>query len=145
MVFPAFPKPGEPGRISLYARRISDGTPFEGAVTFKVRPDTWLSVLGMGGHVDALGTQRPDDNVFRQGFQVESRGDYLFSARFESGGEPHILEFPLRIGDPALIGPIGGAVAVVLVALVSVGVIQRRRSMTGKIRAAHEARRSDRK
>ncbi len=30
MAYPAFPRPGTPGRINLYASRIDDGTPFDG-------------------------------------------------------------------------------------------------------------------
>lgn len=36
MVFPAFPKPKQPGRINLYASRIDNGKSFPGNVTFKV-------------------------------------------------------------------------------------------------------------
>lgn len=138
MVFPAFPRPDKPGRISLYATRFDDGTPFRGEVVFKARADTWLSWLGIAGKPRILGTQPPDDNVYRQGYHFHDAGDYIISAEFEAGGEPYVLEFPLRIGDPAAIGPLGLAVGAVLIVLVSVSIIQRRRSMTGKIRGARE-------
>ena len=138
MVFPAFPKPDQPGRINLYATRFDDGTPFQGKVAFRARADTWLSWLGLAGESAALGTQPPDDNVYRQGYHFHDAGDYIISAEFEADGEPYVLEFPLRIGDPAPIGPLGMAVGAVLIVLLSVSVIQRRRSMTGKIRAARE-------
>ena len=138
MVFPAFPKPDQPGRINLYATRFDDGTPFQGNVAFKARAETWLSWLGIAGKPETLGTQPQDDNVYRQGYHFHDAGDYIISAEFEAEGEPYVLEFPLRIGDPAPIGPLGLAVGAVLIVLVSVSVIQRRRSMTGKIRAAHE-------
>ena len=137
MVFPAFPRPGEPGRITLYATRIDDGTPFQGKVAFRARGDTWLSWLGVGAKSGTLGLQPPDDNVFRQRYLFNQAGDYIITAEFQAGGEPHVLEFPLRIGGPPLVGPIGITVGMALIVLVTVSVIQRRRSMTGKIRSAH--------
>ncbi len=140
MVFPAFPRPGEPGRIALYATRIDDGTPFQGKVAFTARGDSWRSWLGVGASAVTLGVQPPDDNVFRQRYLFNQAGDYIITAEFQAGGEPHVLEFPLRIGGPPLVGPIGIAVGMALIALVTVSVIQRRRSMTGKIRSAHAAK-----
>ncbi len=46
MVFPAFPQPGKPGRINLYASRLNDGAPYQGKVAFKVREDSWMAKLG---------------------------------------------------------------------------------------------------
>jgi hypothetical protein len=139
MAFPAFPRPESPGRINLYVSRIDDGTPFQGEVAFKVRGESWLSWLGVGGNEERLGLQPPDDNVFRQGFLFHEAGNYIVSAEFQAGGEPYIIEFPLRIGEPPPVGPIGIAVGLLLIVLVTVSVIQRRRAMTGKIRGAHEA------
>ncbi len=138
MVFPAFPRPGEPGRINFYATRLDDGTPLESKVTFKVRNDTWLSWLGIGGDVEKLGVQPPDDFVYRQGYQFGAAGDYIVSAEFQADGEPYVVEFPLRIGAPSPVGPLGIGVGVALIALVAVSVIQRRRSMTGRIRGVHD-------
>ena len=140
MVFPAFPRPGEPGRINLYATRIDDGTPFQGKVAFTARGDSWLSWLGVGAKTGTLGLQPPDDNVFRQRYLFNRAGDYIIAAELQAGDEPHVLEFPLRIGGPPRIGPIGIAVGMALIALVTVSVIQRRRSMTGKIRSARAGR-----
>ncbi len=139
MAFPAFPRPKSRGRINLYVTRIDDGTPFQGEVAFKVRGESWLSWLGVGGKEEKLGLQPPDDNVFRQGFLFHEAGNYIVSAEFQAGGEPYIIEFPLRIGEPPPVGPIGIAVGLLLIVLVTVSVIQRRRAMTGKIRGAHEA------
>ncbi len=138
MVFPAFPRPGMPGRIHLYASRVDDETPLEGEVTFKARDDSWLSWLGVGNDGEKLGVQPPDDNVFRQGFLFHEAGDYIITAAFQAGGEPYVIDFPLRIGEPTPVGPIGITVGLLLAVLVTVSVIQRRRSMTGKIRGAHE-------
>ncbi|MEE9318422.1 MAG: hypothetical protein V3U48_09060, partial [Rhodospirillales bacterium] len=89
MVFPAFPKPDQPGRINLYATRFDDGTPFQGKVTFKVRVDSWASWLGIAGKPQTLGTQPPDDNVFRQGYHFHDAGEYIISAEFQADGEPY--------------------------------------------------------
>ncbi len=140
MVFPAFPRPEVPGRIHLYVIRADDGEPFQGEVTFKVREASWLSWLGVGGKEEKLGVQPPDDNVFRQSFLFHEAGDYVISTQFEADGEPYVVDVPLRIGEPAPIGPIGIAVGLLAFVLVTVSVIQRRRSMTGKIRSTHEER-----
>ncbi len=139
MAFPAFPRPESRGRINLYVARIDDGTPFQGEVTFKVRKNAWFSWLGIDNNKEKLGLQPPDDNVFRQGFLFHEAGDYIISAEFQAGGEPYTIEFPLRIGEPTPVGPIGIVVGLLLIVLVTVSVIQRRRAMTGKIRGAHEA------
>jgi hypothetical protein len=140
MAFPAFPRPEAPGRINLYVTRVDDGTPYQGEVAFNARGESWLSWLGVGGASVRLGVQPPDDNVFRQGFLFHEAGDYIISAEFQAAGEPYTVEFPLRIGEPAPVGPIGIAVSLLLILFVAVSVIQRRRALTGKIRGAHEAR-----
>lgn len=142
MAFPAFPKPGKPGRVNLYVTSVGDGTPFQGDVTFKARSDSWLSWLGVGGEEVILGTQPVDDNVFRQRYLFEDAGEYVVTAEFEAGGEPYIIDFPLRIGEPAPVGPIGIAVVLLAVMLLSVNMIQRRRAMTGKVRGARDVRKS---
>ena len=135
MVFPAFPRPGRPGRINFYAIGMDDGTPFEGKVTFKVRVVPWYSWLGFEGHENLLGVQPADDKVFRQGFVIPEPGDYIISAEFFAEGEIYVADFPLRVGEPPVIGPIGILGGVLFVVLILASVIHRRRSMTGKIRA----------
>jgi hypothetical protein len=122
MAFPAFPKPNEQGRVNLYASRIDNGVPFEGHVTFKVRDDSWFAA-----NQETLGTQNIDDNVYRQGFLFSKEGNYIITAEFESGGEPYTIDFPLRIGDPAPVGPIGITLAILVAVLFLVNVIQRKR------------------
>ncbi len=122
MAFPAFPQPNEPGRVNLYASRIDNGASFEGEVTFKVRDDSWFAT-----EEEVLGRQPPDDAVFRQGFIFKDAGHYIITAEFESGGEPYIIDFPLRIGDPAPVGPIGLAVGLIALVLIGVNVLQRKR------------------
>jgi hypothetical protein len=141
MAFPAFPRPKEPGRINLYATRLDDGEPYDGKVTFMVRYDSWLSWFGIDGSGEQLGRQAPDDNVYRQGYLFDEAGDYIISAEFVADGTPYVVDFPLRIGEPPPIGPMGVAVGLLIAVLVTVSVIQRRRAMTGKIRATRDARR----
>ena len=141
MVYPAFPRPGAPGRISLYVSEIKTGEPYQGMVTFSVRDQSWWSWTGLGEGEIVLGRQPVDDNVFRQGFRIDAAGDYIVSAAFEAGGELHVLDFPLRVGAKPPIGPAGIAALGALMALIAVAVIQRRRALTGKLRAAHDRRR----
>ena len=143
MAYPAFPKPGQPGRVNLYVTGIGDGAPFQGDVTFKAHGDTWLSWLGIGAAQVILGTQPVDDNVFRQRYLFEKAGDYIVTAEFEADGEFHSVDFPLRIGEPAWLGPIGIAVILLAVVLLSVNMVQRRRAMTGKVRGAHDSRNNE--
>ncbi len=138
MVFPAFPKPGNPGRINLYVTRIDDGTLYAGRVDFTVRDASWLSWIGLGGGETGIGRQVLDDGVFRQAFSFHQAGDYIISAAFDADGEPHVIDFPLRVGPPSTVGPIGIVVALLAIVLLSVTLIQRRRTMTGKIRSSRE-------
>ncbi len=138
MVFPAFPKPEGPGRINLYVTRIDDGTLYAGKVAFTVREASWLAWIGLGGGEAKIGLQSLDDGVFRQAFSFHQAGDYIISAAFDADGEPHVIDFPLRVGPPSTVGPIGIAVGLLMIVLLSVTLIQRRRTMTGKIRSARE-------
>lgn len=122
MVFPAFPQPGDQGRVNLYATRIDNGESFAGEVTFLVRDDSWFS-----SEQETLGRQSPDDAVFRQGFVFKESGDYIITAQFFAQGEPYQIDFPLRIGDSASLGPIGIAVALIALLLIVVNVVQRKR------------------
>ena len=132
MIFPAFPRPGDPGRIHLYTTAIGDAEPFTGEVRFSMRADRWWR----RGDGVALGVQPPIDHVYRQGFSVEQAGDYMVTARFEVDGESYTLDFPLRVGALPLFGLLEISVGLLLALLVIISVIQRRRVMTGKIRAS---------
>ena len=133
MAFPAFPKPNQQGRVNLYASRIDNGLPFDGKVTFKVNDDSWFS-----GDEEILGIQDIDDSVFRQGFIFQKEGDYIITAEFESGGEPYTIDFPLRIGEPTPVGPIGITVAILFFVLITVNVLQRKRRFSLKAKRARE-------
>ena len=130
MVFPAFPQPDSPGRINLYVTRVADGSLFDDKVTFTMRDNSWRTWFGLGAADKAIGVQRLDDGVFRQSFQFHEAGDYTISAAFEIEGDLHAVDFPLRVGDAASVGPIGVSVALLVAVLLLVTVIQRRRTMT---------------
>ena len=102
MVYPAFPRAGESGRINLYATHMDGGEPFAGEVTFTVRDDAWFGAAAP----EVLGVQQPDDSVFRQGFVFSEDGDYVIRAEFQADGEPYLVDFPLSIGQPSPVGPI---------------------------------------
>ncbi|HFD32473.1 MAG TPA: hypothetical protein ENJ28_07215 [Gammaproteobacteria bacterium] len=135
MAFPAFPKPNESGRVNLYASRIDNGNTFNGKVTFKVRDDSWFS-----SKQEILGQQNIDDGVYRQGFVFSKAGNYIVTAEFESGGEPYTIDFPLRIGEPDSIGPIGLAVVIIVLVIVAVNITQRRRLQRLKAKQHHSDR-----
>ena len=132
MAYPAFPKPNEQGRVNLYASRIDNGNTFDGKVNFKVRDDSWFS-----DKEEVIGVQQIDDGVYRQGFIFKEAGDYIIIAEFESGGEPYIIDFPLRIGDPLPIGPIGISVLVIILVLLGVNLTQRKRMQRLKASQHH--------
>jgi len=127
MAFPAFPKANENGRVNLYASHIDSGKPFNGQVTFKVRNDSWFS-----RDEEVLGVQAIDDNVYRQGFVFSKDGDYIITAEFNENGEPYTIDFPLRIGEPLAVGPLGLLVALIAAVLVGVNLLQRRRRLRMK-------------
>lgn len=131
MVFPAFPRPNEPGRVHLYIKRTANGEPFHGDVSFAIHEDGWFQ-----GDEENLGVQPPDDNVFRQGFVFHDSGNYIISARFEADGETHRIDFPLRVGDPWPIGPFGVGVGMLCIVLVAGSVLRPRRLLTAKLRSA---------
>lgn len=134
MLFPAFPKPGENGRVNVYASRIDNGKSFDGKMSFTVRNDGWLEEP----NEEDLGTQEMYDGVFRQGFMFKENGSYIITATFESGGEPYIIDFPLQIGESSSMGPIGIALGTIVFALIIVNVLQRKRIMREKIRSTRE-------
>jgi len=134
MVFPAFPKPGENGRINVYASRIDNGDTFQGEMSFSVSNDGWF----IDKNEENIGTQQVYDGVFRQGFLFKEKGSYIITAKFESGGEPYVIDFPLQIGESSSMGPVGIALGTIVLALISVNVIQRKRLMREKIRQTRD-------
>jgi len=135
MAFPAFPKPNQSGRVNLYASRIDNGETFNGKVTFKVKDDSWFS-----SKQEILGKQDIDDGVYRQGFIFSKAGSYIITAEFQAGGEPYTIDFPLRIGEPDSIGPIGLAVVIIVLVIVAVNITQRRRLQRLKAKQHHRDR-----
>jgi len=134
MVFPAFPRPGESGRINIYASRIDNGDTFAGKMAFSVRNAGWFE----DENKEEIGTQDMYDGVFRQGFLFKEKGNYIITASFESGGEPYVIDFPLQIGESSSMGPVGLALGVIVIALISVNIVQRKRIMREKIRETRD-------
>lgn len=104
-----------------------------------MRDDAWFST-----REEPLGVQPVDDNVFRQGFLFSETGDYVITAAFESEGKPYIVDFPLRVGEPAAIGPVGIALGVLIIVLVGVNIVQPKHLASAKIRGAHKSTRPPR-
>lgn len=119
---PAAANPGERGTLTLSASRSDDGQPFIGKVTFKALGDSISS-----GKEETIGLQYLRDDVYRQSFLFKEAGDYIVRAEFEADGEPYAVDLPLTIGTPSRIGTVGVAGISLLVALVTVNLVQRRR------------------
>ncbi len=136
-VFPAFPRPGEPGRVHFYATHLDSGQPFRGKVRFSVRDDGWLR----DSRQENLGVQVLDDDVYRQGFLFKEPGDYIINVYFEDKGEPYSVDFPLRIGKPSAQLPLGIAAGVIVAALGIISLVQRKRVLRAKLTASRDERR----
>ncbi len=134
MVYPAFPRANEPGRINLYATRLDGSGPFRGKIKFTVREDGWFA----DGKVESIGSQILDDNVFRQGFVFSEEGDYIISANFESEGQPYTIDFPLRVGNPGHFGTMVSILAALVALLIGISFIQRKRFMRDKTRLQNQ-------
>ncbi len=129
MIFPAFPKPGEKGRINIYASRIDSGDTLASPITFLVRDGGWFA----NKTEEQLGTQDVYDGVYRQGFVFKEKGSYIITAKFEADGEPYSIDFPLQIGESSSMIPIGIALGSIVLLLVVVNIVQRKRLMREKI------------
>ncbi len=129
MIFPAFPKPGEKGRINIYASRIDSGDTLASPISFFVRDSGWFA----DKTEEKLGTQDVYDGVYRQGFVFKENGSYIITAKFEADGEPYSIDFPLQIGESASMLPIGVALGSIVLVLVVVNIVQRKRLMREKI------------
>lgn len=139
MVYPAFPKPGEQGRVNLYASRIDNGDTFDGEITFKVRDDVFIvEQFFTDVEEEVLGVQTVYDGVYRQGFLFKQSGSYIITAQFEYNKEPYVIDFPLQVGETTSMAPIGISVAIIIFTLLGVNIFQRRRLMQAKIKTARE-------
>ena len=142
MIFPAFPKPEEYGRINVYATRIDNGQTLDQAVTFSVRDDTLFGEffdIGSSREPEIIGVQNIDDGVYRQGFLFKAEGDYIVRAYFEDAGEPYTIDFPLQIGTGNTLEPIGAALGLLFILLVSINIVQRKRIARSKIQRGHQS------
>ncbi len=140
MVFPAFPRPNEAGRVNLYIRKLDGGAAYGGKVAFSVRDNSWSAWLGLDDNREQLGAQVIDDNVYRQGFVFRRHGSYIISAHFMDGETPYDIDFPLQVGAPSPVGPIGIAVVLIVLVLGGVSLVQRRRAVSGQTRHAYANR-----
>lgn len=134
MVFPAFPKPGERGRVNVYASRIDSENSFDGEMKFSVKND----VMFGDAEEELLGTQQIDDGVYRQGFVFKENGNYIITASFEADGEPYTIDFPLQVGESSSMMPVLITLVVIIFILISVNVLQRRKLMREKIRMSRK-------
>ena len=135
MIYPAFPRPNEPGRVNFYATHVDSGEPLNAGVAFKVREDSWFSHL-----TENLGAQVLDDNVYRQAFVFNQVGDYIITAEFQADGESYAIDFPLRVGEPLGIGPLGLIIGVIVVMLIAISLIKRKRLLRIRLQAARNER-----
>ncbi len=138
MVFPAFPKANEPGRLNLYAARVDNGKAFQGEVSFYVRDNSWSSIF-VSATEEKLGSQKIDDGVYRQGFVFNKDGNYIIRAYFESDGEPYSIDFPLQVGEASPIGIIGLVVGLLLLIIVGANLVQTKKLQRLKIRSARKS------
>ncbi len=130
MVFPAFPQPNQPGRVNFYASHLDSGAPYTGTVNFAVRDDNWFNTRR-----EMLGVQEADDNVFRQRFEFREAGKYLITASFEAGGDPYVIDFPLRIGQAPPFGPLGVCITLLILILGGTTLLKHKRVLRAKLRA----------
>lgn len=146
MVYPAFPRANEPGRVNLYASRISDGIPFDGEVHFSIRPDSlirdFLSLFGTSDGMasergeEQLGSQLIDDGVYRQGFLFFENGTYIVTAKFVAKGEPYSIDLPIRIGEAKGFGPMEMTITLVVCVLIFVSLLQQKKLQRLKMQSA---------
>ena len=130
MVFPAFPKANQVGRINLYISKIDNGQPFIGDVKFFTQDDSWFEQ-----RKENLGVQQIDDGVYRQRFQFREDGDYIISAKFFDK-EEYILDFPLTVGQPKSYFSIGLAIAAIIIGLLGfASFVQRKKLLVKKIQS----------
>ncbi len=133
MVYPAFPKPNERGRVNFYAESIKGGSSFKGVVEFTIETKSWFKK-----EVEVLGEQLPDDGVHRQGFIFSEAGKYIITASFNDGDVPYVIDFPLQIGKAAPIGFLGTVLILVFGFLVFVKLVLKKRLLTSKIQNSQE-------
>ncbi len=131
MVFPAFPKPNEAGRVHFYATHLDSGEPLNTDVIFRVKDNGWFS-----NHEEKLGAQVLDDSVYRQGFIFQQQGDYIITAEFVADNQPYSIDFPMTVGNPAPVGPLGIAITIIVFILMAVSIVQRKRLIRARIQNA---------
>ncbi|MBF0459793.1 MAG: hypothetical protein HQL87_00205 [Magnetococcales bacterium] len=125
MLYPAFPKAGEESRVKLYATHLDTHAPLSEPVHFFVRDDTWFG----DQRREALGTQIPTDNIYRQIVVFNEESDYILTAEFTANNEPYIVDLPIRIGERTTLWPLLLAIGIMGGVLGWVAIQKRRRSI----------------
>jgi len=138
MVFPAFPKAGEAGRLNLYIQGIDEDTHFNGEVSFSVVDDSFFS-----DRVEVIGTQLIDDGVYRQGFIFSENGKYIIRAHFDTNTDPYDIDFPLQVGEPSPLQPLMIAAIVLLLSLFGANLFLAKKSHIAKFRMQNKSRTKD--
>lgn len=153
MIFPAFPKPDEPGRINLYIQGIDEGVTFTGEVAFSVFDDSLFSFAegslfsfaegslfsfaegsAFSAREEQLGIQPIDDGIYRQGFLFKEKGKYIIRAHFDHNNEPYDIDFPLQVGELSPIEPLALAALVLVITLLGANLSNGRRAQIAKFR-----------
>jgi hypothetical protein len=70
-------------------------------------------------------------------------GDYIITAEFVADGETYTIDFPMRVGSPFPLGPLGIIIVVVILVLVGVSVLQRKRLIRARIQVERNHRSID--
>ncbi len=128
MAYPLVLKPRQRVRIKLYATRLDTAQRFDGKVTFTVRDDGWLPA-----QEETLGVQTLNgDGIYAQGMEFSRDGNYIITAKFEAGGEPYVIDFPVVVGRPLPVGPLAAAGFLVATVLGAISLAKRRSRRAGR-------------
>lgn len=130
MVFPAFPKAGEESRVKLYATHLKTQQPLTEPVHFFVRDDHWYGNWFGDQRREALGTQLPVDNIYRQIVVFNEEADYILTAEFTANQEPYTVDLPMGVGERANLWPLLLAIGVIGTVLGGVAIKKRRRRLS---------------
>ena len=136
MIYPAYPKPNQPGRINLYATHLDSGEPLDAAITFKVRENSWLVE-----RQQKLGAQVLDDNVYRQAFVFQHQGDYIITAEFKVDGETYSIDFPLQVGTGHGYGWLSISITGLILLLIVVSIVKRKSLMRIRLQTGRDEQR----
>ncbi len=128
--YPGKPEPMQPCSINVYIRRLDNGEPFDDVVTLTVMRDR---MIGQDPVVYGPVEARLEEAVYKLYPQFETEANYLIRIAFDAEGAPWIIDLPMVVGNPgspwALLGGIGGGLAVFLVVLRAIRIKRKRRAL----------------